>query len=218
MGVSFGAVAAHPTSFNSAKTQAVKIYKDYPVSFYCKAPIKWDGKKGSPDLNAIGYKVRKNLNRASRIEWEHVVPAWTFGHQMKCWQDGGRKLCGKNPQFSKMESDLHNLVPAIGEVNGDRSNFSFTQWNGNLGANYGACPVKVDFKTKRVDPPESTRGAIARTYLYMQDQYKFKLSNSQNKLMNAWNKMHPVTAWECKRNERITRVQGNSNKFVEQKC
>jgi len=47
----------------------------------------------------------------------HVVPAWEFGHQLQCWQDGGRKNCGKNnPQFKKMEADLHNLVPAVGAV------------------------------------------------------------------------------------------------------
>lgn len=213
-----GVQAGHPTSFSSAKKQATKIYKDHPETFYCKVPIKWEGKKGIPQLNKSNYTVRKNLNRASRIEWEHVVPAWQFGHQMKCWQDGGRKLCGKNPTFRKMESDLHNLVPAIGEVNGDRSNFSFVPWNGNVGANYGACPVKVDFKSKRVDPPQYTRGAIARTYLYMSDQYGFKLSRQQSKLMNSWNKQYPVSKWECVRNDRITKIQGNSNKFVEGSC
>lgn len=217
--MSFGAVSAqHPTSFSSAKKQAVKIYKDHPTSFYCNAPIKWDGKKGVPQLKSIGYKVRKNLNRASRIEWEHVVPAWQFGHQLQCWKSGGRKLCGKNDRFRKMESDLHNLVPAIGEVNGDRSNFSFSQWNGNVGANYGSCPVKVDFKTKKVEPPKHSRGAIARTYLYMESQYKFKLSRQQKQLMNSWNKIYPTTKWECERNKRITNVQGNPNKFVTEKC
>ena len=46
---------------------------------------------------------------ASRVEWEHVVPAWQFGHQRQCWQDGGRKNCAKDPVYRKMESDMHNL-------------------------------------------------------------------------------------------------------------
>lgn len=220
MGVSFGAVSAqHPTSFSSAKNTAVKLYKsNHSETFYCKAPIEWNGKKGTPQLSDIGYKVRKNQNRASRIEWEHVVPAWQFGHQMKCWQDGGRKQCGKVPEFRKMESDLHNLVPAIGEVNGDRSNFSFMPWNGDLGANYGKCPIKIDTKSKRVDPPEYTRGPIARTYLYMQHQYKFKLSKQQQRLMDSWNRQYPVTKWECERNKLIYQTQGNSNIFVDGQC
>jgi len=31
----------------------------------------------------------KNLKRASRIEWEHIVPAWFFGHNLDCWKRGG---------------------------------------------------------------------------------------------------------------------------------
>ncbi|CAM5322348.1 hypothetical protein SSTU70S_05180 [Stutzerimonas stutzeri] len=60
------------------------------------------------------------------MEWEHIVPAWVIGHQRRCWQQGGRKHCTANdPVFSRAEADLHNLVPVVGEVNGDRSNFGF---------------------------------------------------------------------------------------------
>ena len=37
-----------------------------------------------------------------------------------------------------MEADLHNLVPAIGEINGDRSNFTFEHIDGEERV-YGAC-------------------------------------------------------------------------------
>ena len=120
------ALASTPSSFNKAKKIAVSLYADHPTSFYCGCDINWKGKKGMPDHASCGYKIRKQKLRSSRIEWEHVVPAWAFGHQLQCWQDGGRKNCRKNAEFKKMESDLHNLVPAIGEVNGDRSNYSFT--------------------------------------------------------------------------------------------
>jgi hypothetical protein len=102
--------------------------------------------------------VRKNENRASRVEWEHVVPAWQFGHQRQCWQDGGRKNCAKDPEYRKMESDMHNLQPAVGEVNGDRGNFMYSQWNGGEGQ-YGQCAMKVDFKDKVAEPPARARGA-----------------------------------------------------------
>lgn len=46
-----------------------------------------------------------------------------------------------------MESDMHNLQPAVGEVNGDRANFMYSQWNGGEGQ-YGQCDMKVDFKEK----------------------------------------------------------------------
>ena len=124
------ALAEGINNFSQAKTAGVKVNNDVPGDFYCGCKINWQGKKGVIDLESCGYKVRKNENRASRIEWEHVVPAWQFGHQRQCWQDGGRKNCAKDPEYRKIESDMHNLQPAVGEVNGDRANFMYSQWNG----------------------------------------------------------------------------------------
>jgi Endonuclease I len=158
-------------SFSQAKTAGVKVNSDVPGDFYCGCKINWQGKKGVIDLESCGYKVRKNENRASRVEWEHVMPAWQFGHQRQCWQDGGRKNCAKDPVYRKIESDMHNLQPAVGEVNGDRGNFMYSQWNGGEGQ-YGQCAMKVDFKEKVAEPPARSRGAIARTYFYMRDTYQ----------------------------------------------
>ncbi|WP_163391440.1 endonuclease [Enterovibrio norvegicus] len=209
----------HPQSFSKAKRLAQKIYLDHPTSFYCGCDIQWQGKKGVPELDTCGYQVRKQMKRANRIEWEHVVPAWQFGHQRQCWQDGGRKNCGKTDlTFRLMEADLHNLVPAIGEVNGDRSNFRFSQWNGDKGAFYGQCKMKVDFKQRVAEPPAQSRGAVARIYQYMNGQYDFRLASAQKKLMNAWDKTYPVTGWECERDRRIAATQGNHNPFVKAAC
>ncbi|MGD8112826.1 deoxyribonuclease I [Vibrio sp. TRT 17S01] len=217
--VSSVAIAAPPTSFSSAKKTAVKIYQDHPISFYCGCDINWQGKKGTPDLASCGYQVRKQQKRASRIEWEHVVPAWQFGHQRQCWQSGGRKNCSRNDKaFRQMEADLHNLTPAIGEVNGDRSNYNFSQWNGIDGVSYGRCEMQVNFKQRKVMPPDRAKGSIARTYLYMSKEYGFRLSKQQRNLMTAWNKMYPVNDWECERDKRIAKIQGNHNPFVEQAC
>ncbi|WP_150142673.1 endonuclease [Candidatus Enterovibrio escicola] len=211
---------AYPNSFNQAKKEAVNIYKYHPYSFYCGCNIKWKGNKGSgkPDLKSCGYEIRKEPKRANRIEWEHVMPAWNFGHQMQCWQEGGRKNCKKNKMFKKMEADLHNLVPAIGEVNGNRSNYKFTQWNDTRGISYGQCDMRIDFKSKQVMPPTESRGKIARAYLYMSETYKIKLSPQERKTMTAWNKLYDVTNWECEKNYKIIKIQGSSNPFVSRQC
>ena len=196
-----------------------QIYKQSPMTtFYCGCSFAYKGKKKLiPDLESCGYNVRKQTKRANRIEWEHVVPAWNFGHQRQCWQNGGRKNCKKDAEFKRMEADMHNLVPAIGEVNGDRSNYRFSDWNGEP-SQYGACSMIVDFKGRKVQPTEVARGAIARTYLYMYDRYNLKLSKADQRLMNAWNKMYPVSDWECERNELVREAQGNGNKFVTLGC
>jgi len=207
----------HQNNFQQAKAFAAEINADAPGSFYCGCKINWQGKKGVPDLNSCGYQARKNANRAARIEWEHVMPAWEFGHQRQCWQNGGRKNCSKDPDYRRIETDLHNLQPAIGEVNGDRGNFAYSQWNGSE-KQYGQCEMKVDFKLKQAEPPARARGAIARTYFYMRDQYHLRLSRQQTQLFTVWDKLYPVSSWECERDQRIARVQSNHNPYVQQAC
>ncbi|MBP8218643.1 MAG: endonuclease, partial [Aeromonas sp.] len=94
----------HAQTFREAKQDLVKLYRSQPAvtTFYCGCDIDYQGKKMSPDLASCGYEPRKQAKRAARIEWEHVVPAWEFGHQLQCWQDGGRKNCEKaSPEFNK---------------------------------------------------------------------------------------------------------------------
>ncbi|WP_372833954.1 endonuclease [Pontibacterium sp.] len=204
--------AAQP-SFSKSKRILAEIYADQPVSFYCGCDYKKQGKKLIPDLDSCGYDPRKNAKRAKRIEWEHVMPAWAFGHQLQCWQDGGRKNCRKNPDFKQMEADMHNLVPAVGEVNGDRSNYRFGMLEGEKRA-YGSCDVEIDFKARKAEPAPYLRGDIARTYFYMRDMYGVRLSKQQRRMFEAWAKQDPVDDWERKRNDLIEERQGNRNPYV----
>jgi len=186
------------------------------------------------DKASCGYIPRNKLTkkgkvneRANRIEWEHLIPAENFGRQFSCWRDGntkcvnnkakaykGRKCCEKvNDQYRIMQADMHNLFPAVGELNGDRKNFKFDFEVGKRGQ-YGACEFNVDFKAKRVRVKEDLRGVIARDYLYFNKQYGMKLSKQELQKYTAWDKKYPPTAWEIERNKRITKVQGNSNPFI----
>ena len=209
----FASYSENIIKFSKAKRLLVNVYQDHQTTFYCGCDYSKRGKKLIPNLDSCGYEVRKQLKRASRIEWEHVVPAWNFGHQMQCWQKGGRKACKKNKHFAQMEGDMHNLVPSIGEVNGDRSNYRFSEWNATP-TQYGQCDIVIDFKGRKVQPPYNSRGQIARTYLYMADQYSLILSKQDKQLLGAWNRQYPTTAWECKKNQRIKEQQGNENRFI----
>ncbi|WP_417707751.1 endonuclease [Rheinheimera aquimaris] len=205
---------AAPTNFDQAKRLAQRIHAPEATSFYCDCAIRWQGKKGIPDLASCGYQVRKNGPRANRIEWEHVMPAHHFGHQRQCWQNGGRKNCVKTDStFRAMEADLYNLVPAIGEVNGDRSNYRFGVLPSSP-SQHGACPVKVDFKQQVFEPAPAVRGDIARIYFYMADKYNLSLSRAQQQLFIAWRKQDQVTAQERDLNTRISQHMGHDNPFV----
>ncbi|WAF87800.1 endonuclease I family protein [Metapseudomonas otitidis] len=204
------AQAAVPRTFQEAKKAAWKLYASHPVEFYCGC--RYSGNK--VDLKSCGYVPRTNAKRASRIEWEHIVPAWVIGHQRKCWQNGGRENCARHDDaYRRAEADLHNLVPSIGEVNGDRSNYGFG-WLPQAPSQYGACPMVVDFKARKAMPRQQIRGMIARTYFYMSERYGLRLSRQDRQLYTAWNKQYPVEAWERNRNQRVACVMGHGNHFV----
>lgn len=204
------AQAAAPRTFQEAKKAAWKLYASHPVEFYCGC--RYSGNK--VDLKSCGYVPRTNAKRASRIEWEHIVPAWVIGHQRKCWQNGGRENCARHDDaYRRAEADLHNLVPSIGEVNGDRSNFALGMLS-DKPSQYGACPMVVNFKQKTAMPPERVRGASARIYLYMADRYKLRLSKLDRRVYEAWNRQYPVSDWERWRNQATACAMGWGNPYV----
>ena len=112
-----------------------------------------------------------------------------------------------------MEADLHNLVPAVGELNGDRSNRSFSMVSGEPRA-YGKCDFEIDFDTDKVEPMPSVRGNISRTYFYFEKQYGLRISKKQRRLFNVWDREDPVDDWERTRNFMIKNIQGNGNPFI----
>ncbi|WP_432807032.1 endonuclease [Providencia huaxiensis] len=210
-----------PNSFTEAKVLSkTQVYADQnhqgEGTIYCGCEWEWVGKSGGKvDLASCGYQVRKQQNRAERIEWEHIVPAWVFGHQRQCWQKGGRKNCvSSDPVFGQMEANLHNLAPSIGEVNGDRSNFSFGQLSANTPYPYGMCRSRVDFKERVFEPRDEAKGQVARVYFYMHDRYNLSMSRQQQQLLMAWDSQYPPTPWEIIRDNRIAKVMGHHNPFV----
>ena len=249
----FGTYAREQESptFTAAKQNMQKIFRklDNPTTLYCGCPISFPlFQKYRPDLEKCGYIIRFDEKRARRIEAEHIMPAWEFGHKMQCWKKGKRRFCSAtSPEYSAMESDLHNLYPAIGEVNQDRSNFSFAQTasgykNSSKGSfkekkyhgdtyevynnshktakigNYGNCVLAIDTKRQRIVPPDRAKGIIARAYLYMHQQYQVELDDEHLNLFYRWNREFAPDSNECRRNTLIQKIQGNDNPFVTQAC
>ena len=207
-------IQAVPADFEAAKRIAQKIYSDEQTDFYCNCQIRWVGGKGQPDLRSCGYQVRKNGPRAQRIEWEHVVPAQQFGVGRACWQQGGREQCGDTDQtFRRMEANLFNLKPALGEVNGDRAHFRFSELP-ETPAQHGACPVRIDFKRQLAQPRAEIRGDIARIYFYMADRYQLKLSDAEQQLFLRWHQQDPVDERELILMRRTAQHMGHQNEFV----
>lgn len=120
-------------------------------------------------------------------------------------------------KFRYMEADLYNLVPAVGEINGLRSNYSFAMIPGEKRA-FGKCDMEIE--GRKAEPPPDKRGNIARTYFYMNGVYPGHgiISKKNMKLFQAWDKRDPVDEWECERCKRIEKIQGSENPFVKKAC
>ena len=214
-------------SFNKAKKRLLnQVYYDHRETFYCGCPFRMDKKvifqadKFSPDT--------KYSKRATRIEWEHVVPAHAFGQSFKEWREGhpdcvdrkdkpfkGRNCAQKiNIEYRYMQADMYNLVPAIGQINALRSNYSYSMIPGEP-RRFGPCDMEIE--DRKAEPRPEIRGDIARIYFYMDDAYPGHgiISKKNRKLFQAWDKEDPVDDWERERCRRIEAIQGNHNKFVE---
>ncbi len=215
-------------SFSHAKKLLENhVYYDHRVTIYCGAEFNAEKMIALP----VGFDTSKYASRAQRVEWEHIVPAENFGRTFPEWRDGhpdcrnyngssfrGRKCAEKsNQEYRYMQSDMYNLYPAIGSVNAARSNYNFTQFQEDTKSSFGTCLMKI--QDKKAEPPARARGPIARTYLYFETTYpRYKMSDSQRKLMQAWNKIYPVTEWECVRACRIEHLQKNENTIVKEQC
>lgn len=210
----FSAATARYSFSRSKRLLATKVYRQYKKTFYANCDYEIKGKKLVPLHETCGFEYRKNQARSERIEWEHIVPAWEFGHQLKCWKQGGRKECrAKNEYFQQMEADMHNLVPAIGEINGDRSNFPFKSIRGEKRL-YGKVDMEIDFANRRAEPKKNILGDIARTYLFMREKYNIAMSQEQEALLIKWNNQDPVNRWEKKKNLLVKEQQGDINNYI----
>ena len=215
-------------SFNQAKKLLHNaVFTDH-MTYYCGC--RYDDKK-KIDLSTCGYKPKTTSARAMRVEWDHVVPAESFGHAFKEWRDGhpdctdkkgkpfkGRKCASKtNPTFQLMQSDLYNLIPAEGEINGLRENFSFSVIPGETWE-FGDCKIKI--QDRKIEPRPEICGDIARIYMYMDKAYPgFGIISKKNKnLFEAWSREDPVGADECWRVRKIEKLQGNRNSIVDELC
>ncbi len=217
-------------SFNKSKRLLMEMHVEAGqfMTFYCGSRFDGDKKIYHDDS---GFHFKSDEKRANRLEWEHVTPAYAFGQSFSEWREGheecvdskgksfkGRDCAGKmNMTYRYMQADLYNLRPAIGEVNGRRSNYSFTMLEGEE-REFGTCNMEI--RDSKAEPPDNRFGDIARNYMYMEAAYPGHgiISNKNEKLFAAWNKQDPVDTWECERVRLIAAIQGNKNVIVEDAC
>ncbi len=203
---------------------ATEIYSQHRRTFYCNCAYTPQERVAR---GTCGYKTRADESLSKRVAWDHVVPNRAFGQHRQCWREpickdeagnafSGVRCCRQvDEEFQTMERDLHNIVPAVGELQADRSDFDFGELEGETRM-YGACDFEVDRSQQRAEPSERSRGDIARAYLYMHEVYGegLPLTPEETARFEAWHEADPASAWEVQRNKRIAALQGVGNSYV----
>ncbi len=210
-------------NFNKAKSILKKSnYFGIKEEIYCGCEF---FKNKIPKDAKCGIQPRKNVNRAYKIEFEHIVPFENQVGHTKVWDYGipeckgkkGRKCASKI--FGHMEGDLWNLWPSAGELNGDRNNYSYAMVQGPRNQ-YGKCNFIV--QDRKAEPRDEVKALVAFTYMYFQKTYAKYLktnyiSGKNEKLFAAWAKM-PLTKEQCDWAKRVAEVQGNRNEDLLYTC
>lgn len=155
---------------------------------------------------------------------EHLLP--------KSWWGGGPD--------EPMYTDAVHVVPVESYANTQRFDYPYgeptntsVKWSNTVGAKLGKNSAYGTSGYVFYPNPEY-RGDIARIYFYMITCYKNKnltcnsearrviAYNGQSSFKSAflnlllkWHREDPVSSWEQTRNNRIERVQGNRNPFVD---
>jgi deoxyribonuclease-1 len=196
-------------SFQTSRKRMYVIHKGTPT-LYCGCD--WADKVVAKE--SCSLETFDGL-RWNRTEAEHVVPASVIGEHFPCWEEGGRSHCEKeDPAFKSAHNDLHNLRPAVGQINLYRSSNSMGLI-ADEDLEYGTCDFEVDVEADRVEPRPEVRGDIARIYFYMEWQHGVLLSQGQRRLFLHWHREDPVSDTEKELDAAIFERQGNHNPFVD---
>jgi len=213
-------------TIDQATTNMFEVYKDHQRTLYCDAQFNEDKKVTYQN----GFIVVKYIDRASIAEAEHIFPLESVSHKFEQWHNSSPECVNSKKkqykgqecvirtsyEFGLIASDLHNMAPVIGSVNAARRHFPYTRLSGAF-SSFGTCDIKI--AKRLVQPPEKNRGLIARAMLYMEQAYpQITLRDTRRNLMNKWSEQFHVTRWECERNIKISKIQGNTNPIVDEKC
>lgn len=204
-------------SFGTAKKKLYsKVFNNTGETFYCGCD--WSNRKtGLASCGLQSFFPKSQRKRAARTEAEHIIPAsWMLkvnkqyrqcAVDAKKYGESPRDYCQKKDRnYKQAHNDLVNLVPAVGQINGDRSNKPYVASVKPSAKSYGQCDILID--SRGIIPPKDKQGDIARIAFYMQSKYNVTYSPRQMALFEKWDKVDPISVEERARNRKIIKVQG----------
>lgn len=148
-----------------------------------------------------------------RLTLEHVYPADWIAEHYGC---DNRDACPVQA-YRFAEADLHNLRPAIGNINSSRQDTSLGEIPGEQRRFQEYCPdyERTSGDSAVVEPRDAVKGDMARSLLYMLNAYGLGLPDDMElQMLLKWHASDPPDDAERARNAAIARIQGNRNPYI----
>lgn len=222
----FGQAGADQTTIEDYRTAREQVF----YRLYVKVPASestdiYCGLKFWVDPEIAEFPEGKRTgNPAPWLTLEHAYPAKWMAEALDC---GNRTTCPKddNPttraRFNHAEADLHNLWPAVQNLNSSRGDRLLGELKDKskrtIKPKGQSKTFECDYQQQGniVQPRRIVRGNLARSIFYMCDEYGFPVDPAMLMVLKKWNKQDRPTKAERTRNERIAKLQGTRNRFID---
>ena len=172
-----------------------RLYAGGGWSLYCG--YRFDQAGNSP----AGYSI--GIDHVYETEW--MLDYLKCETRYQCYSEQQDKFIG-------MESDLHNLYPAWTDLTVYRYGRQFGEINGE-DWRFDSCDF--EWGAGVIEPRPLSRGNIARAIFYMYTKYNLPVSADLFETLKEWNRQDPPSEQEKIRNDRIEKIQGTRNPYID---
>lgn len=121
----------------------------------------------------------------------------------------------KGAKYFPAQGDLHHLYATSKESNSERANYPFCHVIESFWEKQGSAQGYDEQLRDCFEPADSHKGNVARAMFYFSIRYLLPLTIEQEVLFRSWNTLDPVDENEMIRNDRIEKIQGNRNPFID---
>ena len=195
-----------------------EVEKKYEIfDYYCQAWLTEEDFQKITE-NHEEWPGPNHIVHSKLVNTEHTWPQSKFTAPTKSKK-------AEHVQENLIEkTDLHHIYPTDTEVNRIRGNFPFAEVDPN-GAEAMKCSdgklgsaLPIDGHTggeQSFEPPRAHKGNVARSLFYFSVRYKATMPALQEAYARKWNREDPPDEQEKARNEKIYKLIGVRNPFVD---
>lgn len=152
------------------------------------------------------------FDRQSKVGIESVYSVRWISKHLAC--ESVAQCRQGQEQFRRIESDLHNLYPALPMIIQARKDDHYGLVVGEY-REYFECDFEHDGKNHIVEPRGIARGNIARSIFYMHERYNLPIRSDKLEMLLDWNRQDPPSKDEIRRNDLIEQIQGTRNPYID---